>query len=75
MQMDIMGIFGENVIGFDKIGYQRKEAVISSFAEYIKNSGADIIGLTNFEVNIVRDSLKEFSEKLIKWTNNSFQEN
>lgn len=35
MQMDIMGIFGENVIGFDKIGYQRKEAVISSFAEYI----------------------------------------
>ena len=35
MQMDIMGIFGENVVGFDKVGYQRKEAVISSFAEYI----------------------------------------
>lgn len=35
MDMDIMGIFGENVVGFDKIGYQRKEAVISSFAEYI----------------------------------------
>ena len=35
MQMDIMGIFGENVVGFDKIGYQRKEAVVSSFAEYI----------------------------------------
>ena len=35
MGMDIMGIFGENVVGFDKIGYQRKEAVISSFAEYI----------------------------------------
>ena len=35
MDMDIMGIFGENVIGFDKVGYQRKEAVISSFAEYI----------------------------------------
>lgn len=35
MDMDIMGIFGENVIGFDKTGYQRKEAVISSFAEYI----------------------------------------
>lgn len=33
--MEIMGIFGENVLGFDKIGYQRKEAVISSFAEYI----------------------------------------
>ena len=35
MSMDIMGIFSENVVGFDKIGYQRKEAVISSFAEYI----------------------------------------
>ncbi len=35
LEMDIMGIFGENVIGFDKIGYQRKEAVISSFAEYL----------------------------------------
>ncbi len=35
MEMDIMGIFGENVVGFDKIGYQRKEAVISSFAEFL----------------------------------------
>jgi len=35
MSMDIMGIFSENVVGFDKTGYQRKEAVISSFAEYI----------------------------------------
>ena len=35
MEMDIMGIFGENIVGFDKVGYQRKEAVISSFAEYI----------------------------------------
>lgn len=35
MSMDIMGIFSENVVGFDKVGYQRKEAVVSSFAEYI----------------------------------------
>ena len=35
MDMDIMGIFGENIVGFDKIGYQKKEAVISSFAQYI----------------------------------------
>ncbi len=35
MDMDIMGIFGENIVGFDKIGYQRKDAVISSFAEYL----------------------------------------
>jgi len=33
--MNVMGIFSENVLGFDKIGYQRKEAVISSFAEYL----------------------------------------
>ena len=35
MDMDIMGIFSSNVVGFDKVGYRRKEAVISSFAEYI----------------------------------------
>ena len=35
MDMDIMGIFSENVVGFDKVGYQRKEAVVSSFAEFI----------------------------------------
>lgn len=35
MNMDIMGIFGENVVGFDKAGYQKKDAVISSFAQYI----------------------------------------
>lgn len=33
--MDVMGVFGENILGFDKVGYQKKEAVISSFAEYI----------------------------------------
>jgi len=35
MDMNIMGIFGENVVGFDKVGYQRKDVVISSFAEFI----------------------------------------
>lgn len=35
MEMDIMGTFAENIAGFDKVGYQKKEAVISSFAEYI----------------------------------------
>jgi len=35
LEMDIMGIFSENVLGFDKAGYQKKEAVISSFAEYM----------------------------------------
>ena len=33
--MNIMGIFGENILGFDKIGYQKKDVVISSFAEFL----------------------------------------
>ncbi len=35
MQSEILGISNENVSGFDKIGYQRKEIVIPSFAEYL----------------------------------------
>ncbi len=33
--MEMMGIGSENVTGSDKVGYQRKEAVVSSFAQYI----------------------------------------
>ena len=32
---EMVGIASENVTGFDKIGYQKKEAVVSSFAEVI----------------------------------------
>ncbi len=35
MQTALMAITNENVTGFDKIGYQRKIPVVSSFAEYI----------------------------------------
>lgn len=35
LQSEIIGIGNENIIGFDKIGYQRKEAVVSSFTEYL----------------------------------------
>lgn len=35
MQMHLMSITNENVVGFDKVGYQRKIPVVSSFAEYI----------------------------------------
>ena len=34
-QMQMMAMHSENIIGFDKVGYQRKEPVVSSFAEYI----------------------------------------
>ncbi len=43
MQTVLMGITNENVVGFDKIGYQRKLPVVSSFAEYI---GEDAISTT-----------------------------
>lgn len=35
MQMELMGVTQENINGFDKVGYQRKDGVVSSFAEYI----------------------------------------
>ena len=35
LEMNIMDIFAQNIVGFDKVGYQRKEAVVSSFAEYM----------------------------------------
>ncbi len=35
MQMALMEITNENVVGFDKIGYQRKIPVVSSFAEFM----------------------------------------
>ncbi len=43
MQMALMGIANENITGFDKIGYQRKIPVVSSFAEFI---GEDAISTT-----------------------------
>ncbi|MBD5401622.1 hypothetical protein HDR58_02310 [bacterium] len=35
LQSELIGISNENVGGFDKVGYQRKEAVVSSFAEFM----------------------------------------
>lgn len=35
LQTEILGIHNQNIMGFDKIGYQRKEAVLSSFAEIL----------------------------------------
>lgn len=32
---ELIGISNENIGGFDKVGYQRKEAVVSSFAEFL----------------------------------------
>lgn len=35
VQSEIVGMINENVTGFDKVGFQRREPVVSSFTEYI----------------------------------------
>lgn len=35
LQSELIGISNENIGGFDKVGYQRKEAVVSSFTEFL----------------------------------------
>ncbi len=35
LQTEIMGIHSENINGFDKVGYQRKDPVVSSFTEFV----------------------------------------
>ncbi len=39
VQSELMGIHNENINGFDKIGYQRQEAVVSSFTEFLGVNG------------------------------------
>ena len=35
LQSEVLGIINENVVGFDKVGFQRREPVVSSFTEYL----------------------------------------
>ena len=35
VQSEILGMINDNVAGFDKVGFQRREPVVSSFTEYI----------------------------------------
>ena len=35
LQSEVLGMINENVAGFDKVGFQRREPVVSSFTEYI----------------------------------------
>lgn len=39
VQTQLMAIGNENVNGFDKVGYQRQEAVVSSFTEFLGVNG------------------------------------
>lgn len=35
VQTELIGMYNENVTGFDKVGYQRKDPVVSSFTEFL----------------------------------------
>lgn len=39
VQSEMMSMANENVNGFDKVGYQRKETVVSSFTEFLGVNG------------------------------------
>lgn len=43
VQSELVGVSNENIGGFDKIGYQRKDSVVSSFKEFL---GVDGISTT-----------------------------
>jgi len=39
VQSALINISNDNVTGFDKIGYQRKEPILSEFTEYLGTDG------------------------------------
>lgn len=39
VQSALVNITNENITGFDKVGYQRKETVVSAFTEYLGTDG------------------------------------
>lgn len=52
---ELLGITNENVSGFDKVGYQRKDAVVSSFIEYLGVHGVS----TNIDERVGRIQASE----------------
>ena len=42
LQSEMLGIINGNITGFDKVGFQRKDVVVSSFAEYI-GAGSNLL--------------------------------
>ena len=56
VQSELIGMYNENVGGFDKIGYQRQEPVVSSFTEFLGIHGlskttADKVGRISVSEN------------------------
>lgn len=64
LDTEILGIINENINGFDKIGYQRKEAVVSSFSSIIGVHGLsvskdDAVGRLDYSKNPLDIALSE----------------
>ena len=56
VQSELIGMYNDNITGFDKIGFQRKDPVVSSFTEYIGIHGLsqtidDKVGRINISDN------------------------
>jgi len=52
---ELLGITNENITGFDKVGYQRKQPVVSSFTEFLGVHGIS----TNVDEKVGRIQISE----------------
>lgn len=69
VQTELMGIHNQNIVGFDKVGFQRHEAVVSSFKEYIGVHGVS----TTIDDKVGRITLTENPLDLAIATKGYFQ--
>lgn len=69
VQSELLSIHNNNIVGFDKVGFQRQEAVISSFKEFIGVHGIS----TTIDDKVGRISLTENPLDLAIATKGYFQ--
>lgn len=69
VQSELIGIANENIGGFDKVGYQRKDAVVSSFTEILGVHGIS----TSLDDKVGRISVTENPLDLALATKGYFQ--
>lgn len=68
---ELLGITNENITGFDKVGYQRKQPVVSSFTEFLGVHGIS----TNVDEKIGRIQISERPLDIALATEGYFQIN
>ena len=57
VQSEILGMINDNVAGFDKVGFQRREPVVSSFTEYIGVHGLSTVDWVDFDNKYYRHDI------------------